>query len=300
MNIQLANFLKLFQMKLFTIATGEEGYFNLLKQSALRWGYDLEVLGWQQTWQGFAWKLELYIEALLKLPPEEPIICVDGYDVVVIAPADEMGKKFKRIDQPIVFSGQRYFPNQRMLQKLADQVMSNNLSKSINKGVENSKDYSRPCMGLMVAYAGDLLLLFQKLLEIEKENSLRDDQTLLNMYYLNHPNSIQVDLECTMFQNLWRTRGGIYGKIDPKDHNSEIEVIYDEVIESNRFRNKQHDTTPCFLHGPFNLDMGLLLEELKLDAPKMDFKKGRHYWSYSITHHMNRAIKLYFSSVKKI
>lgn len=282
-------------MKIFTIATKAEGYFDLLNQTADRWGYDLHVLGWQQTWKGFAWKLELYIEALKKLPADEAIICVDGYDVVVMAPAKEMYQKFKKLNHPIVFSGQRYFPNQRWIQKLADQVMSNNLSKTIGKGSDNLKNYSRPCMGLLIAYAGNLLLLFQNLMAIESKKSLNDDQTLLNIYFLNHPDSIHLDHQCIMFQNLWRTRGRIYGKVSPYDSNAEIEVFYDKGLESMRVRNKQYNTTACFIHAPFNLDMGLLLNELNLNPPKINFKKGWNYWKYSIIHHIKRALRLYLS-----
>jgi len=282
-------------MKIFTIATKAEGYFDLLRQTASRWGYDLQILGWQQTWKGFAWKLELYIVALMKLPADEPVICVDGYDVVVIGPADEMHKQFKDRNHRIVFSGQRYFPNQRWMQKLADQVMSNSLSKIINKEVDNSKDYSRPCMGLLIAYAGDLLLLFQKLMEIERRKSINDDQTLLNIYYINHPDSIHLDDKCIMFQNLWRTRRGVYGKISSNDEHSEVEVIYDKVIESKRVRNKQYHTTACFLHAPYKLDMGLLLNELNLTPPKMKFKNRWNYWRYSIFHHIKRALRLFLS-----
>ena len=282
-------------MKIFTIATKSEGYFDLLRQTANRWGYDLHVLGWQQTWKGFAWKIELYIAALMKLPPDEPVICVDGYDVVTIGPPAEMHKKFKETNHRIVFSGQRYFPNQKRIQKLADQTMSLNLSKISDKKEDNSKDYSRPCMGLLIGYAGDLLLLFKKLMETERSKSINDDQTLLNIYYRSFPDSIHLDDKCMMFQNLWRTREGIYGKISSNDKDSEIEVIYDKVIESKRVRNKQYQTTACFLHAPFNLDMELLLNELNLNPPRMKFKKGWHYWRYSIIHHVKRALKLSFS-----
>ena len=280
-------------MKILTIATKAEGYFNLLKQTAKRWGYDLQVLGWEQDWKGFAWKLELYAKALATQAADEPIICVDGYDVVAIAPAKEILGKFKNSKHRVIFSGQRYFPNQKYLQKLADQVMSNDLSKTISKKASTSKDYSRPCMGLLVGYAGDLLTIFQKLLEIETQRSTNDDQTLLNIYYLLYPNSIQLDSQCNLFQNLWRTRSGIYGKISPNDKSSEVEVIYDKNIHSKRIRNKYHQTMACFIHAPFNLDMGLLLKELHLEPPNANFDKAWSYWKYSIMHHIKRALQLY-------
>ncbi len=280
-------------MKILTIATKAEGYFNLLEETAQKWGYDLKVLGWEEEWKGFSWKLALYVGAFKNLPPDEPVICVDGYDVIAIAPAEEMLTKFKDFNQPIIFSGQRYFPNQKWLQYLADQVMSNDLVKVINEKSADTKDYSRPCMGLLIGYAKDLYLLFQRLLEIESQKSLNDDQTLLNIYYLQNPHSIQLDIHCVLFQNLWRTRGGIYGKISSKDKNAEVEVFYDSTIKAHRTRNKTFQTTACFLHAPFNLDMSMLLEEIQLNPPSVSFEKGWSYWKYSIMHHVKRALVLY-------
>jgi hypothetical protein len=280
-------------MKLLTIATEAEGYFDLLKQSSKKWGYDLKVLGWQQKWQGFAWKLELYIAALLKLPPDEPVVCVDGYDVVVIAPPEELLMKFTSLDYPVIFSGQRYFPNHKRIQKIADQVMSNGATKAINWNNPNTKDYTRPCMGLVIGYAGKLLALFKALINIESRKSINDDQTLLNIYYLDNPNSIYLDYTCTLFQNLWRTKGVVYGKFSARHESAEIETYFDEIIGSMRVRNKTYLTSPCFLHAPFNLDIGMLLKEINLQAPKTSLSKDWHYLQYSIAHHTHRAFKLF-------
>lgn len=282
-------------MKILTIATTSEGYFDLLAQSASRWGYDLHVLGWHDVWKGFAWKLELYMNALSRIPIDEPVICVDGYDVVANGPSYELQKKFKETKHRIVFSGQRYFPNQRWMRKMADQVMSIGASNSMDKSGDLDSAYNRPCMGLVVGYAGELAYLFQQLIEIERRESINDDQTLLNMYYSDHPEAFHLDKQCSMFQNLWRTRAGLYGQISARDEHSEVEVIDDLDIGSKRTRNKQYGTAACFLHAPFNLDMDLLLRELGLDPPPRSLEKGWHYWRYSVLHHTRRALKMYFT-----
>lgn len=285
-------------MKILTIATTSEGYFDLLTLTARRWGFDLYVLGWQEEWKGFAWKIELYIDILSRLEKDEPVVCVDGYDVVVVGPVDDMREAFRESGQRIVFSGQRYFPNHRWIQKLADQVMSNHVSEFVSKGATQSQDYRRPCMGLVVACAGDLLRLFQQLIEMEKKKKVQDDQTLLNMFYIRHPLAIHLDMQCKMFQNLWRTRPGLYGQISAEDPTSEVEVFFDQKNAAKRIRNKRFNTTACFLHGPFNLDMGPLLRELGLDVPPGRGIKNWHYWRYSIVHHIKRALKLYFSFLR--
>ena len=280
-------------MQILTIATKAEGYFPLLQQSSERWGYSLTALGWEQEWQGFAWKLRLYQKALASMPEEEPVVCVDGYDVVVLGPAAEVLDKFIASGQRVLFSGQRYFPNHRWMQKIADKVMSHNLQETITRMSTDPKDYSRPCMGLLIGYAGDLAKLFQNLLDIEVREQINDDQTLLNMFYLQHPDALALDLHCEIFQNLWRTSGLFYGKFSSKSKKAEVAVYFDEKANAFRIRNKDFLTTPCFIHGPFNLDMRPLLRELKIPAPNIHSSKGWNYWQYSIIHHAIRGIRLF-------
>ena len=60
-------------MKLFTVATKEEGYYSILKQTALENGFLLKTLGWNDTWKGFAWKIDLYLQELKTAKLESPL-----------------------------------------------------------------------------------------------------------------------------------------------------------------------------------------------------------------------------------
>jgi hypothetical protein len=280
-------------MKILTTATYSEGYFTLLKQTAEDLKYQLSVLGWRQPWKGFAWKIELYAQELKTIAPDEIVICVDAYDVVVVGPPGEILAKFKEINHPIAFSGQRYFPGQSWMRILADKLMSDNHDQYIKNRIDDPYDYSRPCMGLLIGYAGKLLELFNALLEIEKEESINNDQILLNKYYLKNPDSIFLDSSCTMFQNLWRTGWGLFGKINPHNSRCEIDIYFDEQYKRKRVRNKKFNTTACFIHGPFNLDMSLVIKELDLKAPPLDLYKSWHYWEYSIMYFLKRGIRFF-------
>ncbi len=281
-------------MKILTIATKNEGYFELLKQTAIALNYSLKVLGWEQQWKGFDWKLKLYVDELEKCNKDEPIVCVDGYDVIVTGFASEMKTKFIQTGKRIIFSGQRYFPEQKWIRNIVDRLMSNSSEKIIGK-TDDLNDYSRPCLGLFVGYAGDLRELFLKLIALEKEVNVNNDQVLLNIFYLQHPNSIDLDSKCEMFQNLWRTKFAFYGSISPKSPKCEIEII--KVDNLLRIKNKQFGTMPCFMHGPFNLDMHLILQKLEINPPKIGFQKGLSYWNYSIWHHIKRALAFYWKEL---
>lgn len=280
-------------MKIFTIATREEGYYALLKQTALENGFSFNTLGWNHSWKGFAWKIDLYLEELKKCSPEEPVVCVDGYDVIVVGTAEETYDKFMQTGHSIIFSGQRYFPSQKYIRKIADQVMSNHKTHNIG-AINDHLDYSRPCMGLLIGYANNLIALFEQLQKLEHERKIGNDQILLNMYYLENRNQIKLDTDCNIFQNLWRTRGVIYGKITSKDKACEVEICTDAQSNLTRVRNKKYKTLPCFLHGPFNLDMSMLLNEIGIPAPRLQISKGLHYWKYSINYYIKRAIPFLF------
>lgn len=278
-------------MKILTIATSAEGYFPLLALTAKSHGYDLKVLGWQKPWKGLAWKLNLYQAELERMDPQEPVVCVDGYDVVVVGTAEELHSKFLAMNSPLVFSGQRYFPRQKFMRSLADKLMSNDSKATIGQNGKDG-DYSRPCTGLLMGYAGHLQRLFQDLLEIERKENIGNDQILLNIYHLRHPGSIQLDDRCELFQNLWRTEGGLlYGRILLEGRHCEIELL--EESGEHRIRNKQFKTTPCFLHAPFNLDMGPVLTKLHLNPPTLSFEKNWHYGRYSLAYYLGRGLRFF-------
>ena len=52
-------------MKLITVATHNDGYFKWLKESCKRYNYDLVILGYNEKWKGFNWRLELMIRMKL-------------------------------------------------------------------------------------------------------------------------------------------------------------------------------------------------------------------------------------------
>lgn len=281
-------------MRILTIATKNEGYLDVLIQTAEKFGYELKVLGWGMPWKGLAWKLELYISELEKIDCDEPVVCVDGYDVVVVGSSEEMKAKFLRMNSPIIFSGQRYFPKQKFIRSLADKLMSNSKKRPV-WNTEGHSEYSRPCTGLLAGYAGNLLSLFRELIQIEQKEKIGNDQILLNIYYLKNPASIGIDFHCDLFQNIWRTEFGLFGKFFVENEMSDIEIA--KSGNGYRIRNKYFDTQPCFLHAPFNLDMGSVLTQLNLNPKKLSFGKGWDYSKYSLLYYTKRGIKFFWKEI---
>ena len=73
-------------MHIVTVANKNDGYLNYLIESCKRNGGELEVLGWNQEWKGFMWKISLMIEYLNGLDDDDIVCFVDGYDVIILQP----------------------------------------------------------------------------------------------------------------------------------------------------------------------------------------------------------------------
>lgn len=272
-------------MRALTVATGSAGYLPLLQNSAKRFGFELDVIGWGKPWGGTSTKLSWYRDALDSLDPGEVVTIVDGYDVVFTAPAIETETIFKSLRLPYLFSGQRYFPSNPVLRRLADRIM----------GIENdafrqqleTERYARPCMGGLIGEARAISELFTKLIAIEARERTGHDQIPLNLYMQQHPEQAHVDHECRIFQSLWRTRGTFVmrGSIHLEDADSEV-----RVLESGMIENCFTGTHPQVLHAPMDLDMNPLLEAMNFDLEGIERVSSSKYFRDSIRSY----IKIFF------
>ena len=85
-------------MKAITVATENNGYFETLKESSMRYNYHLVVLGYEQEWKGFGWRLNLVLEYLKTLPSDEIVIVVDAYDVIFLRDSKELKEEFLKMN----------------------------------------------------------------------------------------------------------------------------------------------------------------------------------------------------------
>ena len=274
-------------MRVLTVATHQEGYLGLLKDSSRRWDYQLEVLGWGQEWQGLDWKLDLYCEALHGVDPEEVLMCVDAFDVVLVGPAEEARRKFCALGVPFLCSGQRRFAEWAWMERLADKVMTDDPDFDPDQYPSIESPYKRPCTGMMMGRGGHLLQLFQRLRSRESRR-VHNDQILMTRFYLDHPEAVALDGRCAVFQNLWKSRGMLWGSASAKDEKSEVRL--GQVDGQSRLRNVWSGETPCVLHGPRNLDLKPILTELGYEAPGVAPKHRLHYLRYSVLHYVTRLL----------
>ena len=91
-------------MHIVTVATKNEGYFNVLVESCRRNGGNLEVLGWNTEWKGFLYRIKLMNDYLQKLNDEEIVCFIDAYDVVILQPFSKIETLFRKSGKKILLS----------------------------------------------------------------------------------------------------------------------------------------------------------------------------------------------------
>jgi hypothetical protein len=90
-----------------TVATDPQRFFPVLVESCKRNGAELEVLGWGTKWQGFAHKFQLMRQFVASTPPNDIVLFVDGYDVLMLESQDEVLRKYHTFARPVVVSCER-------------------------------------------------------------------------------------------------------------------------------------------------------------------------------------------------
>jgi hypothetical protein len=226
---------------LITIATHNEGYYNALKKSSQQHNYNLITLGWGKKWEGFIMKYKLLIENLDKFNDNDIIILIDAYDVIVVDNKSTVLEKFKKFNKPILLSRDGY--------------TGNSVFNYIHSKIFDEYNNIKICAGLMMGYAWALkkLIILMCGNELEKCKMLHlDDQMLLiNTCKKNklYKNLVAIDKNSEIFFNT-------YGNIDNLEFNFNVTDIFD--IKNNKLYIKSTDISPCFIHGPGNVNLNNL------------------------------------------
>ena len=89
-------------INIVTIATHTAGYFDILKKSCINGGVNLTVLGYGEPWTGLDTKIRLLNKYLETKQPEDIIVLIDAFDVVMLGNSKELLERYKQFGKPIV------------------------------------------------------------------------------------------------------------------------------------------------------------------------------------------------------
>ncbi len=173
-----------------TVATERRPELQRLQESGLRYGLEIEALGLGQPWRGGEMsegtgggqKINLLRPALQRLPPERPVLFVDGYDTLISGHvSDILGAWRQTCDGPLFAAEVYCWPDR---DRADDYPSAATPYRFLNSGA-------------FIGKAGDLLRILDG-----KIDDRADDQRYYTERFLSGRHGMTLDTECRVFQCL--------------------------------------------------------------------------------------------------
>ena len=258
-------------MKILALATHNRGYLPVLKILCGRNNNDLTIIEYHKKWKGFSWRIRQTLKKIRKIEqnnPDEIIMLIDAYDVLVLANHDEIIKKFHQFNCDILFSASCRETGQPDLS-----FIYQNLLYPRNQYYFKTETESVLNAGCLLGYIKYIRIIFERMYERYKKTLDNDDQINLNNIYLKDIN-YKIDThsrvfwiwECTTIYEIFHII--IFGYAP--DTSDSDDIIY----VKNRI--KFNEIQPCVVHGIANRDMDTLCQKNQIPQSVIDtlFKKN--------------------------
>lgn len=251
-------------MKVVTFATKDEGYFNALKESAVRYSVDLVVLGWGEEWQGFGHKIRAVMKYLSHVDDKEIIVFIDGYDVILL---NDMKKLEKEYEDYSRLNGDKVVIS-TVVSGFSKQFMNAAFGKCGDHNL-NSGTYIGRAYVLRKVFSG---MCANRACEDPKA----DDQRLLTKFCDRHRNLFDFDVN-----NRWFL---VWGLLD--NH-------VDNKVEFKDGKLLYQGHSPYVLHCPGNKDMTGILKSLGYNVDETSKRSVISYYRKIYKNHIRWAIGTY-------
>ena len=207
-----------------TVGTDYNDGLKRLETSLRRFGYPYKILGLGETWYGgddilhnpgAGQKVNILrteLESIISKEENPIVLFLDGYDTIVLQPANQLLKVYEDSKQNIIFGAEKVCWPDRNLAKEYPNIDSP--WKYLNSGQ-------------FIGHAQDLLKLMN-----DGIDDADDDQLYYTKKFLEGKHGIALDHECRIFQCLQGSEGDVY-----LDHS------YAQL------HNNVHNSMPFVAHG---------------------------------------------------
>ena len=197
-----------------TVASDDTPELQRLLNCGTRYGLAIQVLGKGIPWKGGdmkgpggGQKINLLRQALKKLPSQQTVLFVDGYDTLVTRHSSDILQAWQEIDDnatPLFAAEVFCWPDK----SLADRYP------------ENDSPYRFLNSGAFIGKAGDLLNIIR-----DKIADHEDDQAYYTQRFLSQEYPIKLDYQCKLFQCL-------NGSINDVTPDSGRGILYNHRMDS--------------------------------------------------------------------
>jgi hypothetical protein len=220
-------------MKLITVATHNDGYFKWLKQSCEKYRYHLNVLGYDEKWQGFNWRLQKLLIFLKQLKPYEIVCCIDAFDVIMLRDSTLLTKKFHEIH----------------MREKCKIIIAKEVKDKIDELWGTWQFGININAGTYIGYAKDIIEILEKAQYVNNKPEA-DDQILLGNIAITYPQDIYIDKNCEIFLTI-----------------SQLPILNRKILDTKHLQvhNKElyyKGIQPFLLHVPSNVSMVDVIEKL--------------------------------------
>jgi hypothetical protein len=257
-------------VKLVTVATHIDGYLPWLEKSCKRFNTKLIKLGYGQKWLGFSWRFKLMIEYLKTIDPNELVVFIDAYDVMMLRPFDDIEEYYNNIVKmnncKIIISEDKAIP---FYQEIIGKIYFNDY-----------KD-ARLNAGSYMGKAKDILEIISKI--NQNINNDDDDQMLFTKYYKNNLNEFYIDSSNIFFL----TRANQLNDILT---DSNIKIVNKQLTYIN--------SKPFFIHGNGHTYMHNLILKLGYKISKNEIKDLEYKYIKKVVEINIYYVKSFFKKYK--
>jgi hypothetical protein len=212
---------------------GRDDRFCRAVESAVRYKYDLIILGWGVPWRGLSQKLEAAHAYARSLPPKDIILFTDAFDVLFTGDSNEIVDIFTASNASVIFSAEcGCWPH----------IIENGGRDCFHRYPESPTPYRYLNSGSWIGYAStaaEMLAIVIKEAGVNFANA--NDQKLMADLFMAKRMDIQLDYYNSIFQSMHMT-------LDPplKRCNPVEDLQYDSV--SKRWINRVTHGKPAVIH----------------------------------------------------
>lgn len=172
-------------LHIVTVATESRYYFPYLYDTCQQFGSTLKILGYNEKWNGYVFKLEKMIDFLRDVDPYDIVCFVDGYDVICTRNLDDLVPTFLNTQaltgcSVVIAKDSGVIPS-----FIADLYFGKCSKNFINTGT-------------YIGFAGDILDILLEARDLYPNE--RDDQRLITRYCDMFPRKFHVDEHGLFFQ----------------------------------------------------------------------------------------------------
>ena len=220
-------------------------------------------MGWGQKWDGFSWRFTLMVEFLKSVNENELIIFIDGYDVLLLRPLDDLENLFDIITK---MSGKKII--------ISIENNNNNLSTRLGSIIyfNTCKSFSINA-GTYMGRAKDLLIMLNNIKNSVHFADYKDDQDLMTNYCYNNKDIYYMDGDSNIFLVITDPLKDVFSY-------NELKINKNKTITFN-------NSSPYFIHTNANTLIDNLILNLGYTITNDEIKNNYKFF-------LNKSIKSAF------